>query len=182
MSYVAIVPSRVPFCYATRKYFPEDGFLSVETLERKLSDWRDGSIQNIDIIGGEVSQLESEYLSQIIQTIRKFYKGEITIFTDLSNYPAAFDDPSLRISVFWNSHDHEKLTRIGMLPRDFELHVTDRCNPSDVAVSVSPFKNITSIQFPYDVDSSLFQIPVHKADRWRQVIYIMPSGLLSYGR
>lgn len=182
MSYLAIVPHRVPLCHASGNYFLHDGYLSVETLVRQLSQWREGSIENIDLIGGEVSRLDSGYLSLLITGIRKFYTGEITVYTDLSDYLPVFDDPTLRLSIFWNSKDLEKLQRISLLARDVELWLLNEVAPQALADIVNPISNVTSIHFPRPADQALFRARVEHPDPRHKVIFMLPNGELSYGR
>ena len=98
---------RCDFCYLTPEQLANMNRISPEKLDETMSKITD-PIDHVDLYGGEIGLLTSEYFYDIKEVIRKYYEGDININTNYSALPAYFNDPDITISVSYDFSAREK--------------------------------------------------------------------------
>ena len=76
---------RCNFCYLTKEQLADKAKLDLTKLESQIthiSEYRE--IVKVDFYGGELALLPYEYLFELDQVVRKFYRGQVNIITNLS--------------------------------------------------------------------------------------------------
>ena len=98
---------RCNFCYLTDAQLADRNKISPEKLNETMSKITD-TIDHVDLYGGEISLLTSEYFYSIKEVIRKYYDGPININTNFSALPDYFYDEDITISVSYDFSAREK--------------------------------------------------------------------------
>ena len=104
---------RCNFCYLTKEQLADKAKLDLTKLESQIthiSEYRE--IVKVDFYGGELALLPYEYLFELDQVVRKFYRGQVNIITNLSIINPFFLSASNTLSVSWDYHlrqDYKKV-------------------------------------------------------------------------
>tara|TARA_R110002072_G_scaffold64203_5_gene159722 strand:- start:61749 stop:62711 length:963 start_codon:yes stop_codon:yes gene_type:complete len=96
---------RCNFCYLTEDQLSSSNCLDLKELQKLLnevSQYR--KITEIDLYGGEIALLSSEYLYNLSEIIYHHYQGDINIITNFSKANSFFNEPFVNLSV---SYDHD---------------------------------------------------------------------------
>lgn len=100
---------RCKFCYLTPEQLSDRQSLSVFDLESRLEEIRyETTIKHVDFYGGEVGLLPHELFNDYKKVIRKHYKGNINIITNLSRVPSFFLDDDIQLSVSYDFDCRER--------------------------------------------------------------------------
>ena len=100
---------RCPFCYLSKDSLGDSGKISPEALFSRLSEisaFR--RIDRIDLYGGEIGLLRPDYFKSLKDVIRLFFKGEISLISNLSVVPDFFREDDIDLSVSWDFFAREK--------------------------------------------------------------------------
>ena len=104
---------RCPFCYLTLNQLKEHTRLKIADLRQRLieiSIYK--KITHVDLYGGELTILPEPYVLAMIEVIRDFYEGPISVITNLSRTPKWLDREDIDISVSWDFTEREQYERV----------------------------------------------------------------------
>ncbi|MFT6630575.1 MAG: MoaA/NifB/PqqE/SkfB family radical SAM enzyme [Bacteriovoracaceae bacterium] len=113
------------FCYLTKEQLNDKKLLKQELLIERLNEVTDFfSIECIDVYGGEVGLLPTDYLDQLIDTL-KLYCLDINVITNLSKINPSFLRLDINLSVSWEGDIRRKsstvLDNLKVIGRDVNL-------------------------------------------------------------
>jgi MoaA/NifB/PqqE/SkfB family radical SAM enzyme len=113
------------FCYLTKEQLNDKTLLNLDILIQKLIKVSNFfNIECIDIYGGEVGLLSTEYLEQLINTLRN-YSTDINVITNLSKLHPSFSRSDINLSVSWEGEIRRKsstvLDHLKSIGRDVNL-------------------------------------------------------------
>lgn len=131
---VSINPSylcnfRCDFCYLTKEQLGDPKRASIPVIMRQLFhilEYR--TITHIDLYGGEVTALPSDYINELLDSIKEVYEGKVNVITNLSR-PLAKTQWLLRddvdVSVSWDYTCREGwdtvMKNMALLPKPIHL-------------------------------------------------------------
>lgn len=129
-------------------------------------------ISHVDLYGGEIGLLSSDYYYSIKDVIRKYYDGPININTNLSAYPDFFRDDDVTLSVSYDFHAREKEQFVldNMMKTDKEISVLILASPKVLEMDVefmvftlNMIYNVTSVEIkPYSINQANAHPVTHK--------------------
>lgn len=119
---------RCNFCYLSPEQLASKEQINPERLFEILSEISTHrKIGHVDLYGGEVALLSTNYLDKIFEVLRFFYKEKINVITNLSRVPEWLLHDDIEISVSWDFHAremHEKVyANMQALKKDFHILV-----------------------------------------------------------
>jgi hypothetical protein len=100
---------RCDFCYLTKEQLKDKTLLSLEVLNSKLAEISSHTqIEQIDLYGGEVALLPTEYFYELKRICQSYNPKNINIITNLSVLNEISIDPDCTISVSYDFDSREK--------------------------------------------------------------------------
>lgn len=187
---------RCNFCYLTEEQLSDKSKLDMQTLDRRLWEIsREREITHVDVYGGEITLLRPAYLDMMMDIIHRFYRREVSVITNLSDWSRTKfllrDD--IDVSVSWDYTCRERwgivLKNMAFFPKPIHLLLlASECmvNWSDetikeVASICETMDNIKTIEIkPYSSNqanqqSVTFQQYEHLIQRWIELIPRSPN-------
>jgi hypothetical protein len=129
-------------------------------------------ISHVDLYGGEIGLLSSDYYYSIKDVIRTYYDGPININTNLSAFPDFFRDEDVTLSVSYDFHAREKEQFVldNMMKTDKEISVLILASPKVLEMDVefmvftlNMIYNVTSVEIkPYSINQANAHPVTHK--------------------
>jgi len=126
--------------------------LDLNELDNRLAEIiMNEPIDYVDLYGGEITLLSDDYLQQLIDTIRKYYSGQINVVTNLVQHNAFLLRDDITLSVSYDFFCREASTKtfnnIVTTPKDVHiLMLASRCLiEKDVADMVNIFNAVSNI-------------------------------------
>jgi len=106
---------RCDFCYLTEEQLADKNRISIADLNMRLAEIANQrTIEHIDLYGGEVALLPSDYARVMINVIRHYYEGPINVITNLSRVPVWFleSDKDIQLSVSWDYNARQDYMKV----------------------------------------------------------------------
>lgn len=117
---------RCGFCYLTPEQLGDQKKISLEDLDRLLSEVvAHEPIEHIDLYGGEIGALKQEYYDGMMAVVRKYFTGKVNIVTNYSMLSERFfaDDVTLSISYDFEAREKSELVYKNMMLAKKDLAV-----------------------------------------------------------
>ncbi len=117
---------RCSFCYLSDNQLGDKLKLAPEILYSRLEEISlHRKIEHIDLYGGEIATLESNYLDSLLDTIRAFYRDKINIISNLTLVKPFLLREDVELSVSWDYFAREKFEQTygNMLSLPKKFHV-----------------------------------------------------------
>ena len=162
---------RCDFCYLTKEQLGDRHKISPELLQSSIEQVTD-PISHIDLYGGEVGLLTSEYYYSIKDIIRKQYDGNIHINTNLSAFPDFFrdEDVTLSVSYDFSAREKEQFVLNNMMNANKDLAVLILASPKVLEMDVefmiftlNMVSNVKSVEIkPYSINQANAHPVTHK--------------------
>lgn len=117
---------RCSFCYLTEQQLSDTTLLSLERLQKILTEVSEHyTIEHVDIYGGEVLLLPQEYRDGLLALLRDSGCTDINLNTNLSLVNDTALDPDITLSVSYDFEAREKsqkvLENMLTLPREYRV-------------------------------------------------------------
>lgn len=151
---------RCPACYLTPAQLADTTTISISVLDDLLADvstYR--TISHIDLYGGEIGTLTTEYQRKLYTTIRKYYSGQINVVTNLLKSFYLIDQPGVDLSVSYDFEHRERHTvvyrNMKQLQRDIHVLVLGTLevmagSVDEMISTLNALKNVVSVEIkPY---------------------------------
>lgn len=162
---------RCDFCYLTKAQLGNRHKITPLWLHNSMQQITD-PISHIDLYGGEIGLLSSDYYYSIKDVIRTYYDGPININTNLSAFPDFFRDEDVTLSVSYDFHAREKEQFVldNMMKTDKEISVLILASPKVLEMDVefmvftlNMIYNVTSVEIkPYSINQANAHPVTHK--------------------
>ena len=162
---------RCDFCYLTKEQLGDRHKISPELLQSSIEQVTD-PISHIDLYGGEVGLLTSEYYYSIKDIIRRQYDGNIHINTNLSAFPDFFrdEDVTLSVSYDFSAREKEQFVLNNMMNANKDLAVLILASPKVLEMDVefmiftlNMVSNVKSVEIkPYSINQANAHPVTHK--------------------
>lgn len=162
---------RCDFCYLTKAQLGDRHKITPLWLHNSMQQITD-PISHIDLYGGEIGLLSSDYYYSIKDVIRTYYDGPININTNLSAFPDFFRDEDVTLSVSYDFHAREKEQFVldNMMKTDKEISVLILASPKVLEMDVefmvftlNMIYNVTSVEIkPYSINQANAHPVTHK--------------------
>ena len=162
---------RCDFCYLTKAQLGDRHKITPLWLHNSMQQITD-PISHVDLYGGEIGLLSSDYYYSIKEVIRKYYDGPININTNLSAFPDFFSDEDVTLSVSYDFHAREKEQFVldNMMKTDKEMSVLILASPKVLEMDVefmvftlNMIYNVTSVEIkPYSINQANAHPVTHK--------------------
>jgi len=162
---------RCDFCYLTKQQLGDRHKISSEMLQSSIEQITD-PISHIDLYGGEIGLLSSEYYYSIKDIIRKQYDGNIHINTNLSAFPDFFrdEDVTLSVSYDFSAREKEQFVLNNMMNANKDLAVLILASPKVLEMDVefmiftlNMVSNVKSVEIkPYSINQANAHPVTHK--------------------
>ena len=159
------------FCYLTPEQLNDRHKITPLWLDHSLGQI-DDPIGHVDLYGGEIGLLTSDYFYDIKEKIRKYYKGNININTNLSAFPDFFRDDDITLSVSYDFSAREKEQHVlnNMMNANKDLSVLILASPKVLEMDVefmiftlNMVSNIKSVEIkPYSINQANAHPVTHK--------------------
>ena len=159
------------FCYLTPEQLNDRHKITPLWLDHSLSQI-DDEIGHVDLYGGEIGLLSSEYYYSLKKIIRNYYKGPININTNLSAFPDFFRDEDVTLSVSYDFNAREKEQHVlnNMMNANKDLSVLILASPKVLEMDVefmiftlNMVSNIKSVEIkPYSINQANAHPVTHK--------------------
>lgn len=159
------------FCYLTPEQLNDRHKITPLWLDHSLGQI-DDPIGHVDLYGGEIGLLTSDYFYDIKEKIRKYYKGDININTNLSAFPDFFRDDDITLSVSYDFSAREKEQHVlnNMMNANKDLSVLILASPKVLEMDVefmiftlNMVSNIKSVEIkPYSINQANAHPVTHK--------------------
>ncbi len=163
---------RCDFCYLTDAQLGDRHKIADSLLEQSLSQVTD-DIGHVDLYGGEIGLLSSDYYYKLKKVIRKRYDGPININTNLSAFPDFFrdDDVTLSVSYDFSAREKEQHVLNNMMKANKDLAVLILASPKVLEMDVefmiftlNMVSNVKSVEIkPYSINQANQHEVTHKA-------------------
>ena len=151
---------RCDFCYLTEEQLSDKRVITLQRFEEMLKViCAEKEVTHIDLYGGEIHLLPSEYLNQLHDIINVHTTAQVNVITNLSKIHDYFlrDDVSLSVSYdFECRQDHAKvLANILSLPKDVAILMLAspqlmKKSVRDMAMVFNSIANVGSVEIkPY---------------------------------
>ena len=153
---------RCDFCYLTSTQLSDVKKLDIDRLDEMLAAV--DVINHVDLYGGEISTLPEKYQVHLLNTIRKYYSGDININTNLIKVSPLLSELGVITSVSFDGPARERwevtLSNMAMLTQPFAVLVL--CSPKVLEFGaqslydiLSGFSNLMSVEIkPYSSNQS----------------------------
>ena len=162
---------RCDFCYLTKEQLGDRHKISPQMLQSSIEQITD-PISHIDLYGGEIGLLTSEYYYSIKDVIRKRYDGNIHINTNLSAFPDFFrdEDVTLSVSYDFSAREKEQFVLNNMMNANKDLAVLILASPKVLEMDVefmiftlNMVSNVKSVEIkPYSINQANAYPVTHK--------------------
>ena len=162
---------RCDFCYLTEAQLSDRHKITPLWLHNSMQQITD-PISHVDLYGGEIGLLSSDYYYSIKDVIRTYYDGPININTNLSAFPDFFRDEDVTLSVSYDFHAREKEQFVldNMMKTDKEISVLILASPKVLEMDVefmvftlNMIYNVTSVEIkPYSINQANAHPVTHK--------------------
>lgn len=162
---------RCDFCYLTKEQLGDRHKISPQMLQSSIEQITD-PISHIDLYGGEIGLLTSEYYYSIKDVIRKRYDGNIHINTNLSAFPDFFRDQDVTLSVSYDfsAREKEQFVLNNMMNANKDLAVLILASPKVLEMDVefmiftlNMVSNVKSVEIkPYSINQANAHPVTHK--------------------
>ncbi|MFN9065959.1 MAG: hypothetical protein ACK5V3_01940, partial [Bdellovibrionales bacterium] len=98
------------FCYLTHDQLRDRNRLNLEKLSQRLQELDSArfKISHVDLYGGEIGLLPSDYLQDMKSRLRPYYDGPINIISNLSHIHPFFLDTDVDMTVSFDFEAREK--------------------------------------------------------------------------
>ena len=159
------------FCYLTPEQLNDRHKITPLWLDHSLGQI-DDPIGHVDLYGGEIGLLTSDYFYDIKEKIRKYYKGDININTNLSAFPDFFRDDDITLSVSYDFSAREKEQHVlnNMMTANKDWSVLILASPKVLEMDVefmiftlNMVSNIKSVEIkPYSINQANAHPVTHK--------------------
>lgn len=165
---------RCDFCYLTNEQLADRTRIDIDRLDQLLSEVKQNTtIEYVDLYGGEIGLLSSEYYQTLIQTIKRHYSGEINVVTNLT-MPAdklITDDVWLTVSYDFEAREMNDRVFFNMLNCSFPYSVLILASPkilkknvNEMITTLNACSQIESVEIkPYSKNQSN-SLPVTDVD------------------
>ena len=163
---------RCDFCYLTDAQLGDRHKIADSLLEQSLNQVTD-DIGHVDLYGGEIGLLSSDYYYKLKKVIRKRYDGPININTNLSAFPDFFrdDDVTLSVSYDFSAREKEQHVLNNMMKANKDLAVLILASPKVLEMDVefmiftlNMVSNVKSVEIkPYSINQANQHEVTHKA-------------------
>ncbi len=156
---------RCHFCYLTSDQLGDRTLLDIPTLEKRLTEILTyDSIEHVDLYGGEVGLLPTDYLQNLKLCLETYGITSVNINTNLSAINDVMLDPFFHISVSYDFAAREQYDKVwrnmALLPVQFSVLMlaSDRLITEDADNMIQQFNllpNLTSVEIkPYSENQS----------------------------
>lgn len=127
---------RCDFCYLTPEQLDDNKRIDPKVLDKRLSEVP--HIDYVDLYGGEIGLIKPMHFYEYKKVIRKHYKGEINIITNLSMLQPYFFDDDISLSVSYDFSAREKHDKVymNMLQSKKPLSVLILASPEVIELDV----------------------------------------------
>ena len=117
---------RCEFCYLTSTQLSDRKLLPLDVLERRITEVKTHTtIDMVDLYGGEIGILSSEYVTDLCDMLSKHGIDDINIITNLSMMNDVILNPNMYLTVSYDFECREQHTRVWnnmtMLSREFSI-------------------------------------------------------------
>lgn len=153
---------RCDFCYLTKQQLGDLNTISMEDLDTRLGEVPD--IEWVDLYGGEIGTMRKDKFYEMKSVIRKHYKGDINIITNLSMMQDYFldDDVSLSVSYDFDAREKHDKVFMNMLASPKPLAVLILASPKvlmmDINQMISQLNAVTKVESveikPYSINQA----------------------------
>jgi sulfatase maturation enzyme AslB (radical SAM superfamily) len=161
---------RCDFCYLTEQQLGDPKTIDFPKLDELLGQVPD--IEWVDLYGGEIGTMRPEVFYEMKKVIRKHYKGDINIITNLSMVQDYFLDPDISLGVSFDFEAREKADRVFMnmfsVPKNMSVLIlaSPKVLEMDVGKMVDRLNSIsrvTSVEIkPYSINQANAYNVTHK--------------------
>lgn len=130
---------RCPSCYLTPTQLADTTCIPVAEVDRLLAEVSTHRmIAHIDLYGGEIGTLATEYQRNLYSTIRKYYSGRINVVTNLLKSFYFIDQPGVDLSVSYDFEHRERHTVVyrNMKQLQRDIHVLVLATPEVMSGNV----------------------------------------------
>jgi len=159
---------RCTFCYLTPAQLGDKTTTLLSTISSRLNEIsRYKIITHIDLYGGEVSLLPTDYLNQLKMIIREYYQGPISVITNFNKIIDFFQHNDIDVSVSWDYKCRERwdvvLRNIVQFSKPVHvLMLASKCmvhwHDDDIKIAnyiLSTVRNIKSVEIkPYSTNQA----------------------------
>ncbi len=156
---------RCDFCYLTEKQLSDKTCLSIDALDRRLSEiTAHTQIDMVDIYGGEVGLLKQSYWNELIGLLNMYGIEDINLITNLSAINSITTDPRVYTSVSYDfsaREDHERVFRnMALLNKPFSILMLAspkflELDTGEIIQSLNLLPNLESVELkPYSSNQS----------------------------
>lgn len=156
---------RCDFCYLTEKQLSDKTCLSIDALDRRLSEITSHKrIDMVDIYGGEVGLLKQSYWEDLIGLLNMYGIHDINLITNLSAINSITTDPRVYTSVSYDfsaREDHERVFRnMALLNKPFSILMLAspkflELDTGEMIESLNLLPNLESVELkPYSSNQS----------------------------
>ena len=156
---------RCDFCYLTEKQLSDKICLSIDALDRRLSEITSHKrIDMVDIYGGEVGLLKQSYWEDLIGLLNMYGIHDINLITNLSAINSITTDPRVYTSVSYDfsaREDHERVFRnMALLNKPFSILMLAspkflELDTGEMIESLNLLPNLESVELkPYSSNQS----------------------------
>lgn len=156
---------RCDFCYLTEQQLSDKTCLSIDLLDRRLSEiCASTKIDMVDIYGGEVSLLKPSYWNELIELLSMYGIDDINLITNLSAVNSITTDPRVFTSVSYDfsaREDHERVFRnMALLNKPFSILMLAspkflELDTEEMIESLNLLPNLQSVEIkPYSSNQS----------------------------
>jgi sulfatase maturation enzyme AslB (radical SAM superfamily) len=117
---------RCEFCYLTPAQLSDRKLLSLDVLENRIKETLVyHNIDMVDLYGGEIGILPTEYVTDLCNMLSKYGIDDINIITNLSMVNDVILNPDMYVTVSYDFECREQHKRVWnnmvMLPREFSV-------------------------------------------------------------
>lgn len=161
---------RCDFCYLTEQQLGDPKTIDFPKLDELLGQVPD--IEWVDLYGGEIGTMRPEVFYEMKKVIRKHYKGDINIITNLSMVQDYFLDPDISLGVSFDFEAREKADRVFMnmfsVPKNMSVLIlaSPKVLEMDVGKMIDRLNSInrvTSVEIkPYSINQANAHNVTHK--------------------
>lgn len=156
---------RCSFCYLTPEQLGDKRRAQISEIDQRLAEIISREpITHIDLYGGEIGLLDSKYLDELFDTIRKYYDGDVNIITNLSKVNPVFLRDDVTLSVSYDFHARQQhvavYTNMATVGKDLSVLVLAskevlQMNVDEMIAVLNGLRNVRSVEIkPYSSNQS----------------------------
>lgn len=189
---LTIVPAygcnfRCDFCYlsATQLGDTTTHLSPIKLMERLQDITAYANIGSVELSGGEIGLFSDDYIRRLVSLIGCFYKGPVTISTNLSVLRESFLDAKINLIVGYDFYGGDQsdavLQNLRSSPVDINvrLTVTPRLikhNPDDIVATLNSIPRIKNVVVTQCMSSASNDVAVTDAEYEEFVFELHASG------